>query len=112
MSGTYASTLSQSVALEPLAPIPNLPVEATRRITRFGVHADHGRHHGSYAWNHDNWNGHHHGRHYRNYYGPYLYGGGYGYYDDYGYDDCYWLRRQAIITGSPVWWNRYYACAG
>jgi hypothetical protein len=69
-------------------------------------------HHGarSYAWNHDNWNGHH--RRYRRFYGPYIYGGGYGYYDDYGYDDCYWLRRQAIITGSPYWWRRYYACAG
>jgi hypothetical protein len=22
-------------------------------------------------------------------------------------DDCYWLRRQAIITGSPYWWDRY-----
>jgi hypothetical protein len=71
-----------------------------------------GHHHGAYAWNHDNWNGHHRGRHYRRFYGPYIYGGGYGYYDDYGYDDCYWLRRQAIITGSPVWWRRYYACAG
>jgi hypothetical protein len=32
----------------------------------------------------------------------------YGYYD-YGYS-CYWLRRNAIATGSPYWWNRYYAC--
>ena len=73
-----------------------------------------GRHHGARPMpgSHDNWNGHHHGRHYRRFYGPYIYGGGYGYYDDYGYDDCYWLRRQAIITGSPVWWRRYYACAG
>jgi hypothetical protein len=29
----------------------------------------------------------------------------------YGYDDgCYWLRRRALYTGSPYWWNRYYAC--
>jgi len=21
-----------------------------------------------------------------------------------------WLRRQAIITGSPYWWERYQAC--
>lgn len=71
------------------------------------------RHYQSYAWkgDHDNWNGHHRG-HYRHYYpGPYVYGGGYGY-DGYGYDDCYWLRRQAIVTGSPVWWRRYHACAG
>jgi hypothetical protein len=35
-----------------------------------------------------------------------------GYYD-YGYGGygCGWLRRQALITGSPYWWNRYYACA-
>jgi hypothetical protein len=27
-------------------------------------------------------------------------------------DDCYWLRRQAIITGSPYWWDRYNRCIG
>jgi len=26
---------------------------------------------------------------------------------DYG---CYWLKRNAIYTGSGYWWNRYYAC--
>ena len=39
----------------------------------------------------------------------------YGYYYDgyYGYDDdCNWLRRRAIRTGSSYWWNRYYACQG
>jgi hypothetical protein len=25
-------------------------------------------------------------------------------------DDCYWLRRRALATGSPYWWERYYAC--
>ena len=25
---------------------------------------------------------------------------------------CYWLRRQAIVTGSPYWWSRYQACVG
>ena len=34
--------------------------------------------------------------------------GGYPYY----YGGCYWLRRQAIITGSPYWWGRYEACRG
>ena len=35
-----------------------------------------------------------------------------GYYDyNYGGYGCGWLRRQALITGSPYWWNRYYACA-
>lgn len=31
-----------------------------------------------------------------------------GYYDD----DCYWLKRRAIHTGSPYWWHRYRACRG
>jgi hypothetical protein len=47
------------------------------------------------------------------YYGggfPYFayYGGGYGY--GYGYSGCGWLHRQAIVTGSPYWWQRYEAC--
>ncbi|HEY1243877.1 MAG TPA: hypothetical protein VGF29_03505 [Hyphomicrobiaceae bacterium] len=33
----------------------------------------------------------------------------YGYY---AYGDCYWLRRRALHTGSPYWWNRYYSCIG
>ena len=37
---------------------------------------------------------------------PYGYGGGYG------YGDCYWLRRQAAITGSAYWWRRYQECIG
>jgi hypothetical protein len=32
-------------------------------------------------------------------YGPYYYGSG-----------CYWLKRRALITGSPYWWHRYNAC--
>jgi hypothetical protein len=28
----------------------------------------------------------------------------------YGYDDCGWLRRRAVITGSPYWWSRYHRC--
>jgi hypothetical protein len=31
----------------------------------------------------------------------------YGYY---GYDDCGWLRRRAVYTGSAYWWDRYNAC--
>ena len=34
---------------------------------------------------------------------------GYPYYAYYG-DDCYWLRRRALATGSPLWWERYNAC--
>jgi hypothetical protein len=30
--------------------------------------------------------------------------------DYYSYNDCYWLRRQALATGSPYWWSRYNAC--
>ena len=33
--------------------------------------------------------------------------------DYYSYgDDCWWLLRQARITGSPYWWSRYNACVG
>jgi hypothetical protein len=39
-------------------------------------------------------------------------GYGFPYYDDYGYyaGGCGWLYRRALITRSPYWWNRYYAC--
>jgi hypothetical protein len=37
--------------------------------------------------------------------------GGWGY--DYGYGrGCYWLRHQALVTGSPYWWSRYQGCVG
>jgi hypothetical protein len=37
---------------------------------------------------------------------------GFGYHEDYGYypGGCGWLHRRAVITRSPYWWNRYYAC--
>jgi hypothetical protein len=45
---------------------------------------------------------HHHRFHRRRFFvGDYAYGYG---------DDCYWLRRRALYTGSPYWWRRYYAC--
>jgi hypothetical protein len=34
-------------------------------------------------------------------YGPHYYAYG---------DDCWWLRRQALATGSQYWWSRYNAC--
>jgi hypothetical protein len=37
---------------------------------------------------------------------PIFYG---GYYYSY-YGDCDWLRRRALATGSPYWWDRYYTC--
>jgi hypothetical protein len=39
---------------------------------------------------------------------PFVYGG----YSYYGYGGCEWLRRRAIATGSPYYWDRYYACIG
>jgi hypothetical protein len=65
-------------------------------------------------WN-GNWNGnwdhnrnhHHHNNRFITGY-PFWYGG--GYYASNGYGDCGWLRRQAIITGSPYWWQRYQEC--
>jgi hypothetical protein len=50
----------------------------------------------------------HHGRHrvFRNGVWVWVYGPDY-----YAYgDDCWWLRRQALATGSPYWWSRYNAC--
>ena len=54
--------------------------------------------------------GNFHNRHrvFRNGAWIWVYGSGYTAYGD----DCYWLRRQAIITGSPYWWDRYNACVG
>jgi hypothetical protein len=38
-------------------------------------------------------------------------GGGWWPYYGYG-SDCWWLRREALITGSPYWWHRYQVCIG
>jgi len=46
-------------------------------------------------------------------YGHYpSYGYGYGHYPSYGYGygGCRWLYRNAVVTGDPYWWDRYYAC--
>ncbi len=48
---------------------------------------------------------HHHFHHHRPIVGFYPY-----YYSYYYYDDCSWLRRRALYTGSPYWWERYNAC--
>ena len=55
---------------------------------------------------HDRGNIHNRHRVFRN--GVWVWAYGPSYYA-YG-DDCLWLRRQALITGSPYWWNRYNAC--
>jgi hypothetical protein len=53
----------------------------------------------------------HGGRRHRSraYYLPYV---PYYYYQDNGYysDDCEWLHRKALRTGSSYWWRRYDAC--
>jgi hypothetical protein len=72
-------------------------------------HHDGGGHHVNKG--HRNYYAHNYGRYYRHgrYYRNYRwYGGVHGY--GYGYGGCAWLRRQALITGSSYWWNRYYAC--
>lgn len=63
--------------------------------------AAHDFHHG---FNHD----HFHHFHNRNFFVGGVFFGGYPYYNG----GCYWLRRQAIITGSPYWWSRYEDCVG
>jgi hypothetical protein len=83
---------------------------------------DHGGPHGRYTnRRYDNRhyaeNGHDHGHYYRhrvyrNGAWVWVYGPGYYYGPDYyAYgDDCLWLRREALATGSPYWWSRYNAC--
>lgn len=61
-----------------------------------------GRYVGAYAYRY----GYHHHHHHRRVFVP-VYGYGYG---AYGYDDCYWLHRRAVVTGSGYWWSRYRAC--
>jgi hypothetical protein len=50
---------------------------------------------------------HRHGPRFAIFAGP-LWWGYYPYYRR--YDDCAWLRRKAIVTGSPYWWRRYRWC--
>ena len=56
--------------------------------------------------NHGNFNNRH--RVFRNGAWIWVYGSAYTAFGN----DCYWLRRQAAITGSPYWWDRYNACVG
>jgi hypothetical protein len=60
-------------------------------------------------YGHNNYNRYKNYGHYNNYrrfYGwPYI---AYGY----GYGGCGWLYRNAVATGDPYWWNRYYNCTG
>jgi hypothetical protein len=78
---------------------------------------DHGRVYGNrrYASNDHDHHGNdhfHHGRHGHFVNGVWVWDWWPGYYggDYYAYNDCWWLRRQALITGSSYWWSRYNAC--
>jgi hypothetical protein len=74
-------------------------------------HGNKGRGNKHYAMkdhdHHDHGNKHNRHRVFRNGVWVWVYGPDY-----YSYNDCWWLRRQALITGSPYWWNRYNACVG
>jgi hypothetical protein len=67
------------------------------------------KHYASKDRDHDN-HGKFNNRHrvFRNGAWIWVYGTGYTAYGN----DCYWLRRQASITGSPYWWSRYNQCVG
>jgi hypothetical protein len=70
---------------------------------------DHGKHRQAFNdRNHDHHGDFHRHRVFRNGVWVWVYGPDYTAYGN----DCYWLRRQAIITGSPYWWDRYNACVG
>jgi hypothetical protein len=71
------------------AAIPGMSAPAEAKIVIKHGHGHHG----------------HHGYHFRHHYKPY-------YFANYGYGDCYWLKKKAIYTGSPYWWNRYHECKG
>jgi len=88
-----------------------------------------GRHvawNGGRAWHgnnrHGNWHNHDHDHfahdhHFHDHFRNRVFIAGIGWwpgYYGYGYDygGCGWLYRQALYTGSPYWWNRYYACTG
>jgi hypothetical protein len=66
------------------------------------VHRFHGHRFHGHAFRH-----HRHHRHFRHRHlfvaAPLVYG-------YYSYDDCAWLRRRAVYTGSAYWWDRYNAC--
>jgi hypothetical protein len=76
----------------PLAP-PSPPVE---RLAQ-GVGHRHHHHHGHYY-------GHGHRQ------AHFLYGVPYTYRSYDAGNECYWLRRRVLYTGSSYWRERYYAC--
>jgi hypothetical protein len=83
-------------------------------------HGGHGGRHYAYSGGKHGGHGHGHyeGRHYNygHYAGHYRHYRYYGYYPSYSYGyyggGCGWLYRNALATGDPYWWNRYYQCTG
>jgi hypothetical protein len=71
------------------------------------------RHGGRTAWHdHEHFDHFDHHHHFNNRFVAVGFGWWPGYYDyGYGYGGCGWLYRRAVVTGSPYWWDRYYACA-
>jgi hypothetical protein len=76
-------------------------------------HRGHGGQHYAYRSGHGHAGKHYNYGHYAGHYRHYRY---YGYYPSYSYGyyggGCGWLYRNAVATGSPYWWNRYYQCTG
>jgi hypothetical protein len=74
---------------------------------------------GHAVWHANEWRGHAHDRlvhdhfhdRFNNRFVAVGLGGWWPGYYGYGYGNCSWLYDQALYTGSPYWWNRYYACA-
>ena len=68
-----------------------------------GGHGGHGGHHGAHAGGPRLFIAGHHHHFHRHVFVR-------AYYPYYAYDGCYWLRRRALYSGSPYWWQRYNAC--
>ena len=83
-----------------------------------GGSAWHGNNWHGNNWHGQNWHGHNHDHdhfahdhhHFNNRFVGVGLGWWPGYYGSYGYGGCAWLRNQAVITGDPYWWDRYYSC--
>ena len=77
----------------------SVPADARSGHGGHGHGGHHARSHGGHHFHH----GHHFRRHvhHRRFIGVGVYAYG---------DGCYWLRRNALETGSRYWWRRYEAC--
>jgi hypothetical protein len=131
LAGTLIATCFVSGSAQATS-MPVLKGDATPDIVTLVKHG--GGHHGGGHHAHHGGGGKHHygggGRHYAHkggghghydrhgHYGHYRHYGNYGWYGwpyfGYGYHGggCGWLYDRAVATGSPYWWDRYYACIG